>query len=113
VLCSLIENMGVRTLSAATGREGIDRALEARPGLILLEAILADADGFDVLKALKNTPEIESIPVIILSARAGEAPRQLALSLGACDVIAKPFDIGYTLDQVRNILRRASECDPQ
>lgn len=110
VIGSLLEALGVSPLAASTGQEGIQAARAVKPDLILLEALLEDMNGFDVLKAIKADPLLEPIPVIILSSRADDVSRGVAFSLGACDAIAKPFDIAYTMDQIRTILGRAMEC---
>jgi CheY-like chemotaxis protein len=92
--------LGVRTCLDAVGYhvevvENGEAALEFvgrdKPDLILLDLLLPKIDGFEVLGVLKSDPATREIPVVVLTAKAGEEDRQRALELGANAYMTKPF----------------------
>ncbi len=93
-------------LPSYEGRAAIAAALEQRPDLILLDIMLPDLDGFEVLRALRARPETARIPVLMLTARSEEADKVIGLGLGADDYITKPFGLRELEARVRNALRR-------
>lgn len=95
LLLTLLEHKltlrGLDVQSAADGREGLERAFEVRPDLIVLDGMMPTMDGFEVLRQLKENAETRDIPVIMLSARRLEQDVVNGLSLGAADYLVKPF----------------------
>jgi CheY-like chemotaxis protein len=77
---------------AMTGRDGIQAAIDKRPGLILLDNRLPDATGAEILRELTSTAATAAIPVVMLSSDADEILDEL-LASGAAESVAKPFDI--------------------
>ncbi len=92
--------------------EGVERGLiEAgtrRPGLVVLDLGLPDGDGVDFVRELRSW---SAAPVIVLSARTGEADKIAALDAGADDYLVKPFGVGELLARVRAQLRRRAVGD--
>ena len=93
--------------------EGFERpsqfweALERRtPDLLLLDIMLPDEDGLQVLKRLRSLPVSRSLPVILLTAKSTEYDKVLGLDEGADDYVVKPFNIRELLLRIRAILRR-------
>jgi two-component system phosphate regulon response regulator PhoB/two-component system alkaline phosphatase synthesis response regulator PhoP len=76
------------------------------PDLILLDLMLPDADGFEICKYLKKKDELESVPVIMLTAKAEEMDKILGLELGADDYVTKPFSPKELVARVKAVLRR-------
>jgi len=77
------------------------------PGLLLLDLMLPDLDGFEVCSRLRQNPAWEKIPIIMLTARVGVEDRISGLELGADDYIAKPFDTGELISRIKAVLRRS------
>jgi two-component system phosphate regulon response regulator PhoB len=77
--------------TAADGAEGLRKARSAVPDLILLDLMLPEMDGLEVCKLLRRDPKTNGIPIIMLTARAGEIDRIVGLELGATDYVPKPF----------------------
>ncbi|MGD0239196.1 MAG: response regulator [Streptosporangiaceae bacterium] len=77
---------------AMTGRDGVQAAIDKRPGLILLDNRLPDATGHEILRELTATPATAAIPVVVLSGDSGEVIDEL-LADGAAESVGKPFDI--------------------
>lgn len=80
-----------RVILAKNGRQAIEKAVTHQPDLILLDIIMPDHDGFEVLYRLKAKAESQGIPVIFISALDSEADEEKGLLLGASDYISKPF----------------------
>jgi CheY-like chemotaxis protein len=77
---------------AMTGRDGVQAAIDTRPGLILLDNRLPDATGGEVFRELASTAATAAIPVVVLSSDSDEILSEL-LANGAVESVAKPFDI--------------------
>lgn len=94
-----------RVAVAMDGVEGLEQAKKLQPNLILSDQIMPRQNGLDLLKEIRNTPELSSTPVIFLTARSGMEARIESLDAGADDYISKPFDERELLARVRNLLR--------
>lgn len=77
-----------------------------RPELILLDVMLPDMDGIEILKKLKRNPETRDIPVVMASAKGNEFDKIKGLDLGADDYLAKPFGMMEMLSRIKAVLRR-------
>jgi PAS domain S-box-containing protein len=84
-----LRKLSFRIESAGNGEDGLRRARELHPDAILLDVSMPGMDGWEVLTAIKSDPEIESIPVILLTM---VEDRKMAFSLGAADYLMKPVD---------------------
>jgi two-component system, OmpR family, response regulator RegX3 len=116
----LIEDEGAisEPLAAALGREGFDaivadtaaKGLELfdsrSPDLVLLDVMLPDGDGRDVLRRIRETSRT---PVVMLTARGEEMDRVLGLELGADDYVTKPFSAAELAARIRAVLRRVGD----
>ena len=94
-----------RVAVAGDGIEGLEKAKELLPNLILSDQIMPLKNGLDLLKEIRNTAELSSTPVIFLTARSGMEARIESLDAGADDYISKPCDERELLARVRNLLR--------
>ena len=82
---------------------------QSRPDLLLLDVMLPEEDGMTILKKLRRTPETESLPIIMLTAKNSEYDTVLGLDSGADDYIAKPFRMMELLSRIRAVLRRTEK----
>jgi len=98
-----LSSNGYKIFSAATGHEGIQKAVSHTPVLILLDLGLPDADGLEILRKLR---EWYQKPIIILSVRSSEDDIVRALDLGANDYLTKPFRTGELLARIRAAIRQ-------
>jgi len=98
-----LEQDGFQVIEAIKGHEALDKMRTALPDLILLDVMLPDIDGFDLLKMIR---EISTIPVIMLTAKGEEDDRVKGLELGADDYITKPFSPRELVSRVKAVLRR-------
>lgn len=81
------------------------------PDLIILDIMLPGMDGLEICKILKSKPKTSSIPIIMLTAKAGEADVVVGLELGADDYVVKPFSPRELVARVKSILRRLNAAD--
>jgi len=98
-----LEKAGFQVVGAADGQMSLDLARRERPDLIVLDLNLPGIDGLDVCRALRRQSDV---PIIMLTARVGEADRLIGLELGADDYISKPFSPRELVARVRAVLRR-------
>ncbi len=97
---------GYRVTTASNGRDALEAAREERPDLIVLDLMLPDLSGYDVLSELRRREETKDIGVILLTARKEEPDRIKGLSLGADDYLPKPFSPQELVLRVGAVLRR-------
>ncbi len=98
-----LEHDGFQVTEAYRGAVAIQRLRDAMPDLVLLDVMMPDIDGFEVLKMIR---EISTVPVIMLTAKGEEDDRVHGLELGADDYITKPFSPRELVSRVRAVLRR-------
>lgn len=102
---------GFETETAGTGAGGLAKARARLPDLVLLDLMLPDVAGSEVLQMLKSDTELRKVPVVIVSARGQEADRIQGLELGADDYVVKPFSVRELMLRVKAVLRRADADD--
>ena len=95
---------GFQTISATDGLDGIRKAQDESPDLIILDVMLPGLDGYDVCNELRRSPETYIIPILMVSAKARQEDRNIGLKLGADDYVAKPADPLVIVDKVRTLL---------
>lgn len=98
-----LEQDGFQVVEAYRGMQAIQALRDSLPDLVILDVMMPDIDGFEVLKMIR---EISSIPVIMLTAKAEEDDRVQGLELGADDYVTKPFSPRELVSRVRAVLRR-------
>jgi CheY-like chemotaxis protein len=106
LLTIALRKQDFEVLAAADGETGLALAGRERPELILLDLRLPGIDGFAVLQRLKRTPATTEIPVIAVTGSEGLwlGARARVLSLGAADFVAKPFEMGALIGEIRTLL---------
>jgi len=96
---------GYEVITAGDGVEGLGRALNDSPDLVVLDVMMPRMSGLDVCKQLKVKKP--ALPIIMLTARGQEVDKVVCLELGADDYVTKPFSIRELLARVKAVLRRA------
>jgi two-component system phosphate regulon response regulator PhoB len=107
VLAHVLAQEGFRVNVAATGQEAVDEVHRKPPDLMILDLMLPDFNGFEVLKMLRDSNGFIKMGVIVLTARTDEIDRVLAFELGADDYVMKPFSPRELVLRVRAVLKRA------
>ena len=97
---------GYQVITATDGVEGLQKALDESPDLVVLDVMMPRMSGLEVCKQLRA--KRASLPIIMLTARGQEVDKVVGLELGADDYVTKPFSIRELLARVKAILRRAA-----
>lgn len=102
-----LEHDGFQVVEAYRGLEAVQKLRDVMPDVIILDVMLPDMDGFEVLKLIR---EISQVPVIMLTAKGEEDDRVRGLELGADDYVTKPFSPRELVSRVRAVLRRTESA---
>ena len=103
LLCKVLNDSGYETNSAYDGEDGLKKALDDDPELIILDLMLPKRNGEEVLSALRK---VKNTPAIVLSAKTDVMDRIELLRIGADDYICKPFDVDEVILRIAALLRR-------
>lgn len=99
-------SLGFNILEAVNGEEGVAKINEKKPDLIILDLLLPNIDGFEVLSKVKTNPDISSTPVIIVSNLGQQEDVERGLKLGAVDYLIKSqFDIDGIVSKIKTVLK--------
>jgi two-component system, OmpR family, response regulator RegX3 len=104
-LATALEREGFEVVAAASAQEALDLFARRSPDLVLLDVMLPDGDGRDVLREIRARSRT---PVVMLTARGEELDRVLGLELGADDYVTKPFSAAELVARMRAVLRRTA-----
>jgi len=102
------EMEGFEVITATDGEEGLSRAQNDNPDVVVADIRMPRRDGLGVLSELKADPATEGLPVILLSANAQKSDVQAGLDMGADDYITKPFDPIALIDRLNAVVERRS-----
>lgn len=108
-----LQSTGFHARGFADGGEffgALGSGTDDKPELILLDVMLPDMDGVEILRRLKASPDTRSIPVIMATAKGAEYDKVHSLDLGADDYLVKPFGMMEMVSRIKAVLRR---CTPQ
>ena len=100
-----LEAIGYQVETASDGQEGLKKARELKPDIILLDLMLPKLDGYKVCRLLKFDERHKNIPIIILSARTQEGDQLLAMEMGANRFVTKPYDFAEVLSHIETLLK--------
>ncbi|MBG0784038.1 MAG: response regulator transcription factor [Anaerolineaceae bacterium] len=100
-----LEQDGFEVIEAFNGTDALNRLRDSLPDLILLDVMMPDIDGFEVLRTIR---EISQVPVIMLTAKGEEDDKVKGLELGADDYVTKPFSPRELVSRVKAVLRRGA-----
>ena len=104
-----LREQGFRVVTAESGTEALQKAEEYRPDVVVLDIVMPDLDGIEVMRELQ---ERRPVPVILLTAKGSTADKAQGLDMGADDYVAKPFHPDELAARIRAVIRRASGAAP-
>ncbi|MCX5116979.1 ATP-binding protein [Micromonospora sp. NBC_00362] len=111
-LTRLLTGQGWRVRAVTDGRQALDEIHSDLPDLVLTDVMMPVLDGFDLVRRLRADPTTRTLPVLVLSARAGGEASVEGLSLGADDYLVKPFAAAELIARIRASIRRARDRAP-
>jgi DNA-binding response OmpR family regulator len=103
-LTHIFEKEGYEVLSAANGLQGLRKAKEENPSILILDVMLPGLDGFEVCHRLKAEPATAGLPIIMMSAKGQDTDKSTALKVGANEFFAKPVDRVVLLAKIKELL---------
>jgi len=101
---------GFDVISASTGDAGMNLVRKQKPDLVLLDLMLPNKDGLQICREMKASPALQTIPIIIVSAKGEESDIVLGLGLEADDYVTKPFSPRELVARVKAVLRRQQQA---
>lgn len=101
-----LEREGFRLVGSETGQEAIPFLLKSHPDLLVLDIMLPHTDGLEICKTIRSHPDLTELPIIFLTARAGETDRVIGLELGANDYLVKPFFVRELIARIKLQVRQ-------
>ncbi|MBP7675659.1 MAG: response regulator [Thermoanaerobaculia bacterium] len=104
----VFETSGFVVRRASTGKSAVSSAWEQPPDVVLLDVMMPEMDGWQVLRTLKGDERTRNVPVVMLSARAERRDKMIGLQEGAEGYIAKPFSPAEVVREVQSFLERGS-----
>jgi two-component system alkaline phosphatase synthesis response regulator PhoP len=102
-----LEREGFEVSATYDGSTGLAEVRRSHPDLLILDLLLPKLHGLEICKVIRGDRTLKQLPILILTARKGEADRVVGLELGADDYVTKPFSARELLARVRALLRRA------
>ena len=109
VLRRRLESKDYEVITAQDGLEGLEKALEQRPDLVISDIMMPTMDGYTFIKKLKAKPEFSRIPIIILTAKEKMQDLFLFEGIKECDYVVKPFESEELLQKIAHLLSRVDE----
>ena len=103
---------GYQVICATTGEKAVEITRSELPDLVVLDLMLPGMDGLEVAKFLKNDPDTQNIPIVMLTAKGEESDVVTGLELGADDYVTKPFSPRILVARVKAVLRRQVTTPP-
>lgn len=104
-----LQNSGYEAFGFANAKEFYKKVSEKVPNLVLLDIMLPDEDGLDIVMRLRTMPTTKKVPIIMVTARTTELDKVKGLNMGADDYLSKPFGIMELIARVKAILRRSMD----
>lgn len=101
-------NEGFKTLNANDGIEGIQKALQYKPDVIISDILMPRLDGYDFLRSLKQIKATQKIPFIFVSANNQVEDIRKSMLLGADDYLIKPIDLNILIQSIRMAMKKHS-----
>lgn len=95
---------GFDVVTANNGELAVEKAIQEKPDLIVLDVMMPVLDGYETCRRLKREPETKHIPVILLTAKGREADKRLGFEVGAVDYIVKPFSPNRLIGRIEEII---------
>lgn len=99
-----LEANGYEVIKAYDGKEGLEKAQQEKPDIILLDLMLPKLDGYKICRMLKSDDKYKDIPIILFTARAQDADKKIGKDAGANAYITKPFESKGLIDTIKQLL---------
>jgi twitching motility two-component system response regulator PilH len=105
LLGKVVSGAGHQPVYASDGDEAIRKAREAKPSLIFMDVVMPNMNGFNACRKLKQDPDTQAIPVVLVTSKGGESDKFWGKKQGADDHIPKPFSPDMLVSTIRRFVR--------
>jgi len=105
----MLQRQGYQISAATNGQQGLEKAIEETPDLILLDVMMPDMDGYEVTRRLRQNPSTISTPILMFTAKAQMDDKLVGFEVGADDYLTKPTHPSELQSRVRTLLSRVGE----
>ena len=99
-----LESAGFETIYCADGRQGLEKALEYKPNLLIIDLMMPNIHGYEVCERIRANPDLKDAKILVTSSKSFDSDRELALRAGADDYLIKPYLCKDLLDKVDALL---------
>jgi DNA-binding response OmpR family regulator len=103
----LLETQGWSVICAYDGEEGLNKAINERPDLVLLDIVMPKLSGYQVCRRMKDDPNAKDIPVIMWTSKFDESTKLTVKDVGSEDLIIKPYNADGLVKKIRALLAKA------
>ena len=104
-----LEKKGYQVITASDGLEGLRKARDEHPDLIILDVMLPGLDGYEVCHRLRQKPETVTLPILMISVKARQDDKDIGLRMGADDYLTKPASPSTIVAKVETLLTDTSQ----
>lgn len=101
----ILADAGCMVITAANGKEALQKAKQEKPDIIFMDIVMDEMDGYEATRTLTNDSETRSIPVVFVSSKRQKADRVWARMQGGKDLISKPFTAEQIMNQLKAYIR--------
>ena len=108
-----LQNENFEVVKCYNGKDALEAVEKEHPSLAILDVMLPDSDGIEVLKKIRRNPDLKRVPVIMVTAKSSEIDKVKGLDNGADDYITKPFGIMELISRVKALLRRMNQDEEE
>src|SRR5574338_586478 len=105
----MLQRQGYQISAATNGQQGLEKAFDENPDLILLDVMMPDLDGYEVTRRLRRNPATLATPVLLFTAKTQLDDKVMGFEAGANDYLTKPTHPSELQARVKNLLSRANE----
>ena len=104
LLALALSEAGYEVIVANDGADGLKKAREYHPQLIILDIMLPGMDGYEVCRYMRSDPQLANLPILMLTAKAGPRDEQEGFRAGADDYLTKPVDLSELMQRIQTLL---------
>lgn len=108
-----LKNSGYSTMAFNCAKDFYKKVAEKTPDLVMLDIMLPDEDGLEIIRKLRSRSETKRVPIIMVTAKDSEIDKVKALDIGCDDYITKPFGVMEMISRVKALIRRSSDINKE
>ncbi|WP_247218151.1 response regulator [Synechococcus sp. C9] len=108
LMAATLSQDGLKVITAADGREALQKLQETRPDVVVLDVVMPNMNGYEFLREIRKQPDLAKLPVVVCSVKGEQFDKHWAERLGSNAYVVKPFEPQVLVGTVRSLLRGVS-----